>query len=882
MAATTVSAPKTEQAAVGKPWSPELVDCLLAALNEDLPLSSSAPGGQVEYRRTLAASFLFKFISRGPADIAADLGLAPRPRDGDEWGSVGDSRPPTRAAQHFDAKGLLRDAGKVQGSGHVGEPVRHMAADLQVSGEARYVDDVPCAHTAHGFLVLSTKPHAKIVSVDDTLCQTVEGFIAYVDKRHVKGSNSFGPIMKDDLVFADDEVVCAGQVIGIAVAETKRAAEQAAAAVVVKYEELPAIVSVREAVRQESFFPGFRKLEKGDVDTAMAAAEKVLEGEVLFGGQEHFYLETQATLASPGEGNEMEVLTSSQALNKTQMCVASALGVPQNRVVAKTKRMGGAFGGKESRNIFLSCAVAVAAQHVGQPVKIMMDRDVDMSTTGTRHPFLARWKVGFSSEGQIVALDAQLYGNAGCSHDLSYPVLERACAHVENAYHVPNVRVYGRICKTNLPSNTAFRGFGAPQGMFLAESAVTQVAQHLGIPAEIVRERNLYRQGDVTHYKQLIEDDNLKLCWDQATAEGALKEARANAIAFNAENRWRKRGVSVLPVKFGMSFNAVFMNQAGALVHLYQDGTVLVSHGGTEMGQGLHTKMAQVASMALGIPLDDVYIAESATDKVANASPSAASVSADLNGFAVQRACQELLERLKPVREKLGKDATMGDIAKTAHIDRIDLSAHGFYITPDIGYDFATQSGKKMFHYYSNGTAVVTVEIDTLTGEWICLSANVVHDVGLSLNPAIDIGQIEGAFIQGMGMTTMEELMWGDKEGLPWVPEGLRFTRGPSTYKIPAAGDVPADFRVTLLRDAPSKGVIHSSKGIGEPPLVLGSSVFFALTDAVNAARQERGLAPTLLNSPASVERIRMACRDTITDRFVGIKDPAYEPKGCW
>eukprot|EP01062_Namystynia_karyoxenos_P060034 TRINITY_DN514_c0_g2_i1.p1 TRINITY_DN514_c0_g2~~TRINITY_DN514_c0_g2_i1.p1 ORF type:complete len:1349 (+),score=474.84 TRINITY_DN514_c0_g2_i1:122-4168(+) len=892
MGPTTKSAPQAEQAVIGKEWATDLCAPLTAALAQDLPMRPGAPGGQTEYRSTLAASFMFKFVLQvceGLREgVPSAASAAEEAESAAEWGFIGSARPAAHGVQHFDAEGLMRQADKVHtgpkeqpaAAGSVHQAVRHMAADIQCTGEALYCDDVPAPRgTAAGQLVLSTQPHARILSVDASACSAIPGFIAFIDRNCVRGSNAFGPVVKDEVVFAEDEVFCAGQVIGLCVAETKRAADAAAQAVRVSYEPLPAITGVKEAVAQQSFYPGERRLERGDVDGALASCEKVLEGELLIGGQEHFYLETQATLATPGEAGEMDILTSSQAVAKTQACVASALGVSYNRVVCRTKRMGGGFGGKESRNIFLSCAVAVAAQRIRRPVRVMLDRDVDMSSTGTRHPFLGKWRAAVSG-GRVQAMEVQLYSNAGWSHDLSYPVLERACAHLENAYFVPHLRVVGRLCRTNCVTNTAFRGFGGPQGMMVGEAIITQAAHHLGVLPEELREKSLYSEGQVTHYKQLIPDDNLRRCWAQATREAALAERRAAAARFNAEHRWRKRGVAAIPVKFGMSFNAKFMNQAGALVHLYQDGTVLVSHGGTEMGQGLHTKMAQVAATALGIPLDNVYIAETSTDRVANTAPTAASVSADMNGFAIQSACEELLARLRPVRERLGPDATLAQVAVAAHLERIDLTGHGFYVTPDIGYNFATQDGARMFHYFSNGTAVTEVEVDTLTGEWLCLGAHIVHDVGLSLSPAIDIGQIEGAFVQGMGCFTSEELMWGDPQGLPWVPQGLCFTRGPSTYKIPAVSDVPADFRVALLRDAPAKGVIHSSKGIGEPPLFLGSSVFWAIADAVHACRTERGLPPLQMNSPASVERIRMACGDDLSAAHAPAAD--WHPVGCW
>lgn len=514
----------------------------------------------------------------------------------------------------------------------------------------------------------------------------------------------------------------------------------------------------------------------------------------------------------------------------------------------------------------------------------MLNRDEDMMTTGQRHPFLAWWKVAVNKDGKLQALDAEVICNGGWSQDLSGAVCERALSHIDSCYYIPNVHVRGRVAKTNTMSNTAFRGFGGPQGLFFAESYMEEIADRLGMPVETLREINFYKSGDSTHFNQPLTDWHVPLMYKQVQTESDYATRREAVTRFNKEHKWRKRGLALIPTKFGISFTAVFLNQAGALVHIYHDGSVLVAHGGTEMGQGLHTKMSMIAAEALGVPLADVHISETATNTVANSSPTAASAASDLNGYAIFNACEQLNSRLAPYREKLGADAPMSKLAVAAYFDRVNLSAQGFYKTPDIGYVWGENSGQ-MFFYFTQGVAAAEVEIDTLTGDWTCLRADIKMDVGRSINPAVDYGQVEGAFVQGMGLFTTEESLWF--RGGPMA--GQLATRGPGAYKIPGFRDVPQVLNVGFLKDVPWTNLktIQRSRGVGEPPLFLGSAVFFAVRDALKAARGEWGLVARVLGgartvtelggdaedgflsleSPATPERIRNSCGDPISKR---------------
>jgi len=552
--------------------------------------------------------------------------------------------------------------------------------------------------------------------------------------------------------------------------------------------------------------------------------------------------------------------------------VAQVCNVAANKVVSRVKRLGGAFGGKETRSVQLTCIVACAAKKTGRPVRCMLNRDEDMMTTGQRHPFLCRWKVAVNKDGKLQALDADVFCNGGWTQDLSGAVCERSLTHIDSCYYIPNVHVRGCVAKTNTMSNTAFRGFGGPQGLFVGESYMEEVADRLGMPAEKLREINFYKPGEKTHFNQTLKDWHVPLMYSQVQSESHYAARRAAVDKFNAEHKWRKRGLALIPTKFGISFTARFLNQAGALVHIYHDGSVLVAHGGTEMGQGLHTKMTMVAAEALGVPLSAVFISETATNTVANSSATAASASSDLNGYAIFNACAQLNERLAPYRARLGPGASMHDVASAAYFDRVNLSAQGFYRTPDIGYVWGANEGQ-MFFYFTQGVAAAEVEIDTLTGDWTCLRAEIKMDVGRSINPAIDYGQIEGAFVQGMGLFTMEESLWF--RGGPM--RGQLATRGPGTYKIPGFRDIPQVFNVSILKDVAWENLqtIQRSRGVGEPPLFMGSAVFFAVRDALKAARRQWGMLPRTLGKARTVEDVEGEGEGQGEDGFLSLESPA-------
>ncbi|KAL2116516.1 hypothetical protein VTJ04DRAFT_8684 [Mycothermus thermophilus] len=870
MAPFTVAAKKANEYLVGRKLAElETLEGVMNALGQDFDLPYSVPGGMASYRKSLALGFFYRFYH----EVMHALGTAEADAEAvDELErDVSKGWEDKQAAVDYMQETL-------------GRSNPHLAALKQVTGEAQYTDDIPpLKNELYGCFVLSTKAHAKLKSVDFTPALEIPGVVDYVDHHDMPSAaaNHWGAPHADEVFLAVDEVHTAGQPIGLILATSAARAAEAARAVRVEYEELPAIYTIDEAIEKESFFDFYREIKKGDPEEAFKNCDYVFTGETRMGGQEHFYLETQAALVIPKpEDGEMEIWSSTQNPNEAQAYAAQVCNVQSNKIVVKVKRMGGGFGGKETRSVQLSSILALAAKKLKRPVRYMLTREEDMVTSGQRHPFLGRWKVGVNKDGKIQALDMDVYNNGGWSWDLSAAVNERALTHSDGCYLIPNIHVRGRICRTNTMSNTAFRGFGGPQGMFLAESYMSEVADRLGIPVEKFREINFYQAGELTHFNQPLTDWHVPLMYEQVRTE-AEYEARREAVAkFNATHKWRKRGLALIPTKFGISFTALWFNQAGALVHIYHDGSVLVAHGGTEMGQGLHTKMTMIAAQALGVPMEDVYISETATNTVANASATAASASSDLNGYAVQNACDQLNARLAPYREKLGPSASLKEIAHAAYHDRVNLSAQGFYKTPEIGYSWATNSGK-MFFYFTQGVAAAEVEVDTLTGSWTCLRADVKMDVGRSINPAIDYGQIQGAFVQGMGLFTMEEPLW--LRGGPFA--GNLFTRGPGAYKIPSFRDIPQVWNVSLLRGVEWKDLrtIQRSRGVGEPPLFLGSSVFFAIRDALKAARADYGVVPAVgkddkegkaedegllvLHSPATPERIRLACKDPIVEK---------------
>ena len=866
MAATTVGAKTAQEYLIGKKFAElETLEGTMNALEIDFDMKFGVPGGMASYRKALALGFFYRFYH----DSLSEL----------EGGTKHADKQAVPEIEREMSKGELDHTSAAKYELEVtGKAMNHVAALKQTTGEAQYTDDIPpLKNELHGCWVLSTKARAKILSIDYSAALDMPGVVDKVDLDDVpsKFANKFGQPFQDEFFFAEGEVHTAGQPIAMILATSANRAQEAARAVKIEYEVLPSILSMEEAIEANSFHDFYREIKKGDTEEAFKNCDYIFTGSARMGGQEHFYLETNATVAIPKpEDGEMEIFSSTQNCNEAQNFAARICDVALNKVVVRVKRLGGGFGGKESRAALLSSIVALAAKKTRRPVRCMLTREEDMVTMGQRHPFIGKYKIGINKDGKIQAMDCDIYCNGGWSMDLSGGVLERAMSHSDGCYSIPNVYVRGKVCKTNTVSNTAFRGFGGPQGIFIAESWMEEVADRMGMPVEALRELNFYKHQETTHFNQTIQDWHVPLMYKQVYDEFKYTERRKAIAQFNLENKWRKRGLSIVPTKFGISFTALFLNQAGALVHIYHDGSILLAHGGTEMGQGLHTKMCQIAAQALQVPLESVFISETATNTVANASPTAASASSDLNGFAVFNACEQLNARLAPYREKLGPDAKMGDLAHAAYFDRVNLSAQGFYKTPEIGYNWDTNSGK-MFFYFTQGVAASEVEIDCLTGTWTCLRADIKMDVGRSINPAIDYGQIQGAFVQGMGLFTMEESLW--LRGGPMA--GNQFTRGPGAYKIPGFRDIPQEFNVALLKDVEWEGLrtIQRSRGVGEPPLFLGGVVFFAIRDALKSARRAVGVEATMweddskgllrLESPATPERIRLACEDDIMKR---------------
>jgi xanthine dehydrogenase molybdopterin binding subunit len=659
-----------------------------------------------------------------------------------------------------------------------------------------------------------------------------------------------------------------GQIVAVVVGESLKACRAAAALVEVEYEVWPAVVGIPAAVAAGSFHTEPHTLTRGDCAAALTAAPSRVEGEFAFGGQEHFYLETHAAWAEAGEDGAVTVNSSTQHPSEIQAIVAEVLHVARHKVVVQAPRMGGGFGGKETQGNAWAAYVALAAVKTGRPVRVQLDRDLDMTLTGKRHPFHAKFSVGHDAEGRLLAAHVELTSDGGWSLDLSQPILDRALFHLDNAYYLPAVHFTGRVAKTNTVSHTAFRGFGGPQGMLVIEEIVARVARACGLAPDVVRERNLYHgtgETNRTHYHEDLGDNRLPAIWAQAKTEAKFAERRREIEAWNAAHPRVKRGLAITPVKFGISFTLTHYNQAGAYVLIYADGSVQVNHGGTEMGQGLHVKMLGVAMRELGVNAEAIRIMATATDKVPNTSATAASSGADLNGMAVAAACGTLRERLAPVAAGLlgttadkvefaagearatdsGARVALAKVCAKAYTERVSLAATGFYKTPGIYWDWAKSAGRP-FHYFSCGAAVAEVEVDGYTGMSRVRRVDIVHDVGNSLNPGIDRGQIEGGFVQGMGWLTSEELKWD--------PKGRLLTHSASTYQIPAISDAPMEFNVTLLSHAAQPNTIHGSKAVGEPPLMLALAVREALRDAVGSFGAPGG--PVALASPATGEAV--------------------------
>lgn len=745
----------------------------------------------------------------------------------------------------------------------------HDSAVKHVTGAAVYVDDIlEPAGLLHAYVGTSRVARGRLKSLDLDAVREVEGVEAVLAASDVPGVNDCSPMHTlDEPVFAHDEIEFCGQVLFAVAARDRDTARRAARLARVEIEEVQAVISIEDAMAAKSWVDEPHEMNLGDAEKALAAAQRRLQGEIHTGGQDHFYLEGQASLAVPGEDGDMMIHTSSQHPSEVQHLAAQALGRPDNAVIVEVRRMGGAFGGKETQAAQWAVIAALLADRTGRPVKIRLDRDEDMMSTGKRHDFRIRYDVGFDDSGHIEALDVELAARCGFSADLSGPISDRAMFHSDNSYYLPNARIRSYRCKTNTVSNTAFRGFGGPQGMMGIERVIDAIAAELGKDPYEIRMLNLYGDAprNVTPYHMTVEDNVLPEIMPDLAERAEYRRRREEIARFNRASKVMKRGIALTPVKFGISFTTTFLNQAGALVHIYKDGSVQLNHGGTEMGQGLFIKVAQVVADALQLPLDDIKITATSTGKVPNTSATAASSGSDMNAMAALNAVDKLLGRLTAFAAESheapaenvtyeGGEFVIGDkrvpfkdMVMQAYLGRVSLSATGYYRTPKIWYDRDKAQGRP-FLYFAYGAAVSEVEVDTLTGEHRLTRVDILHDVGRSLNPAVDMGQIEGGFVQGAGWLTSEELWWDDK--------GALRTHAPSTYKIPTSSDVPESFNAEIWKGGRNReATVHRSKAVGEPPLMLAISVHSAICQAIGS------LAPgsaVQLDAPATPEAVLM------------------------
>jgi xanthine dehydrogenase large subunit len=712
----------------------------------------------------------------------------------------------------------------------VGLAVPHESAALHVTGAALYTDDlvVRTRDCLHAQPVQAPHAHARVTALRTAPALEVPGVVRVLTAQDVPGVNDAG-VNHDEPLFPR-EVMYVGHAVCWVLGETLEAARLGAAAVEVDYEPLPSILLVSEAIEAGSFQGAQPTIVRGDVEHGLAEAAHVFSGVTETAGQEHFYLETQCALAYVDESGQVFVQISTQHPSETQEVVAHVLGLHDHHVTVQSLRLGGAFGGKEMQPHGYAAVAALGSVVTGRPVRVRLTRTQDITMTGKRHGFHTRWRVGFDRDGRLQALDATLTSDGGWSLDLSQAVLSRAMCHVDNAYWIPHVRLHGRIARTHKASSTAFRGFGGPQGMLVIEDILGRCAPLLGIDPLDLRRRNFYTEGQSTPYGQTVRHpERAALVWDEVLTTGRVEERRAEIGAFNAAHQHTKRGLAVTPVKFGISFNFVAFNQAGALVHVYKDGSILVNHGGTEMGQGLHTKVLQVAATTLGVPLERVRLAPTRTDKVPNTSATAASSGADLNGAAVKHACEQIKARLDVVAA--GREMGWEDLVREGYAGRVPLWAAGFYRTEGLEWDPRAMQGHP-FKYFAYGAAAAEVEVDGFTGACRTRRVDIVHDVGDTLSPLVDLGQIEGGFVQGAGWLTLEDLRWDESDG---PTRGRLATQAASTYKLPSLNEMPEVFRVSLLQRAHEDGAVYGSKAVGEPPLMLAFSVREAIRAAVAA-----------------------------------------------
>jgi xanthine dehydrogenase large subunit len=755
---------------------------------------------------------------------------------------------------------------------HSGQSVPHESACAHVTGAALYTDDLLAnfPNLLHAWPVLSPHAHALVLRLDLKPALAEPGVVATLTASDAPGEPDSGSNRHDEPLFPT-EVTYHSQPIAWVLAETLEAARLGAARVEVEYRPLTPILTIEDAIAAQSFHSGPHRIKRADALDAITNSPHSLSGELFIGGQEHFYLETQCALARLDDSGGIVVDSSTQHPSEAQEIIARVLGIPRNRVTVQCLRMGGAFGGKEVQSNPWAAIAALGAWKTKRPVRVRLPRNLDMALTGKRHPFLAKFTAGFDEDGRLRGVGLNLYSDGGWSLDLSDPVMWRALFHCDNAYLIPALDAVGYVCKTHKTSQTAFRGFGGPQGMIVIEDILDRIARTLNLEPDEVRERNFYREGDSTHYAQPVKDaTRIKRIWLQLKRSSDF-DARRKAIAeFNATSRHTKRGLAITPAKFGISFTATFFNQAGALVLLYRDGSVQVNHGGTEMGQGLNTKIRQLAADALGVTLDRVRLMPTRTDKIPNTSATAASAGTDLNGAAVLDACRQIQSGLAPIAARLlecdeaslrfadnrvsgsAVDLDLKTVVEAAYKARVPLFAHGYYRTPEIHFDPKTATGKP-FHYFAYGAAVADVEIDGFTGEHRILRADLLQDVGNSVSPLIDLGQIEGGFLQGVGWLTVEELLWDS--------QGRLATAGASTYKLPSWPEMPETFNVSFLERAAEQGVVFGSKAVGEPPLMLAFSVREAIRAAIAAFGSSASYSAGVieLDSPATPERIYFA-----------------------
>ena len=747
----------------------------------------------------------------------------------------------------------------------------HESARAQVAGAAHYVDDLPeIKGTLYAAPILSSVAHGRLLDMDTSAALALPGVRGVLLARDVPGDKLLANFAHDEPVFAQDSVQHIGQVIGVVVADSVMQARRAARLVHCQIEALPAILNVRDALQSQSYVLPPVFVKRGDAAQALKTARHTLHGSLDVGGQEHFYLEGQVAYALPQEQNQWLIHSSTQHPGEVQHWVAEALGIDQHAVRVECRRMGGGFGGKETQAGHVAVWAALAARSLSRPVKLRLDRDEDFLVTGKRHPFACDYSVGFDDSGRITGLKVMMAMNCGFSADLSGPVADRAIFHLDNAYFLQDVEIASYRCKTHTQSNTAFRGFGGPQGVIVIETILGDIARRLCLDALAVRRRNLYGVGErnVTHYGMTVEDNILEPLLSKLERTSGYLVRKSAILLWNRQSPIIKRGIAITPVKFGISFTATLFNQAGALVHVYTDGSCQVNHGGTEMGQGLNTKVAQIVADELGIAFENVLTTASDTSKVPNASATAASAGTDLNASAAQYAARQVRDNLAQFLAGLdgcpaaavcfqGGEVTtptgtrpFTEVVKLAYANRIQLWSDGFYRTPKIHYDKTTLTGRPFF-YFAYGAACTEVAIDTLTGESRVLKVDILHDVGRSINPAIDIGQIEGGFVQGMGWLTTEQLVWDGK--------GRLATHAPSSYKIPSTGDVPAHFKIDLWPEPNPEDNIFGSKAVGEPPLMLAVSVWEAIREAIASARNDGQ--PVLLDAPATAEQVLKALK---------------------